>query len=153
MAKENRAAARLNAVQGLYQMEVAGKGLHEILAEFEAHWIGGEIEGERYVEAEVDFFRDILSGVLADQTAIDQLVDRALADGWPLRRVEAVLRAVLRAGTYELKKRRDVPARVVIKEYVDVAAAFLDRDEVGMANAVLDSLARQLRTEEFENRR
>jgi N utilization substance protein B len=153
MARENRAAARLNAVQALYQMEVGGKGLHEILAEFESHWIGGEIEGDQYIEAEVEFFRDILTGVLDDQVALDQLVDAALADGWPLKRVEAVLRAVLRAGTYELKKRKDVPARVVIKEYVDVAAAFLDRDEVGMANAVLDSLARRLRLDEFDGGR
>jgi N utilization substance protein B len=153
MARENRAAARLNAVQALYQMEVGGKGLHEILAEFESHWIGGEIEGEQYIEAEVEFFRDILTGVLDDQVALDQLVDAALANGWPLKRVEAVLRAVLRAGTYELKKRKDVPARVVIKEYVDVAAAFLDRDEVGMANAVLDALARRLREDEFDGGR
>ena len=153
MARENRATARLNAVQALYQMDVAAKGLNEILAEFESHWIGREIEGDQFHEAEIDFFRDIVRGVLADQRPLDRAIDEALATGWPLKRVEAVLRAVLRAGAYELAERKDVPARVAIKEYVDVAAAFLDRDEVGMANAVLDALARKLRAGEFEGKR
>ena len=149
MAKENRAAARLNAVQAFYQMEIAGKGLNEILAEFETHWIGGEIEGEQYHDADIEFFRDIVRGVLGRQVVIDQMIDKTLQDGWPLRRVEAVMRAVMRAAVYELVKRTDVPARVVVKEYVDVAAAFLARDEVGMINAVLDRLAREIRVEEF----
>lgn len=153
MAKANRAAARLSAVQALYQMELSGKGLGETCAEFESHWIGGEIEGDRYVPAELDLFRDIVAGVLADQTPLDRQIDQTLQDGWPLRRVEAVMRGALRAGTYELKKRTDIPARVVIKEYVDVAAAFLATDEVGMVNAVLDSLAHQLRPGEFEGHR
>ena len=150
MAKENRSAARLNAVQALYQMEIASKCLNEILAEFEAHWMGREIEGEQYYDAEVDLFRDILKGVLGRQVEIDQMTDKALQDGWPLRRVEAIMRAVLRSGVYELIKRKDVPARVVVKEYVDIAAAFLEREEVGMINAVLDRLARELRVGEFD---
>ena len=149
MSREHRAAARLAATQALYQMEVGGKGLNEILAEFESHWIGREVEGEQYIPAELEFFRDILRGVLEDQRAIDLEIDSTLNDGWPLKRVEAVMRAVLRAGDYELIKRKDVPARVVIKEYVDVAAAFLAADEVGMINAVLDRLARKARPEEF----
>ncbi len=149
----NRAAARLNGVQALYQMEVGSKGLNEILAEFESHWIGGEIDGETYIEADIDFFRDILRGVLEHQRQLDLMIDETLANGWPLKRVEAVLRAVLRAGAYELLQRKDVPARVVIKEYVDVAAAFLDRDEVGMTNAVLDALARHMRAPEFDGAR
>ena len=149
MSREHRANARLAAVQALYQMDVAGKGVNEILAEFETFWIGQEVEGEQYKPAEVEYFRDVLNGVLADQRALDQDIDATLADGWPLRRVEAVMRAVLRAGAYELKKRRDVPVRVVIAEYVDIAAAFLARDEVGMINAVLDALARKLRAAEF----
>jgi N utilization substance protein B len=88
--------------------------------------------------------------VLADQRALDTEIDTTLQAGWPLRRVEAVMRAVLRAGAYELKKRKDIPARVVITEYVDVAAAFLARDEVGMTNAVLDALARKLRASDFQ---
>lgn len=149
MAARHRSAARLASVQALYQMEVAGKGINEILAEFETHWIGGEIEGVQYEEADIDLFRNILKGVLADQVSIDRTTDAALQEGWPLRRVEAVMRAVLRAGVYELVSRGDVPARVVITEYVDVAAAFLGKDEVGMINAVLDKLARQIRAPEF----
>lgn len=152
MAARHRSAARLAVAQALYQMDVAGKGLNEILAEFESHWIGGEIEGVQYEEADIDLFRDILKGVLADQLAIDRVTDGALQQGWPLRRVEAVMRAVLRAGVYELRSRGDVPARVVIKEYVDVAAAFLGADEVGMINAVLDRLARTIRAHEFAPR-
>lgn len=151
MSREHRAAARLNATQALYQMEVAAKGLNEILAEFETFWIGREIEGDQYKPAELEFFRDVLNGVLHDQLAIDQLIDATLARGWPLARVEAVMRAVLRAATYELKKRKDIPGRVVITEYVDVAAAFLGREETGMINAVLDKIARELRAEEFSN--
>jgi N utilization substance protein B len=146
---DQRAAARLAAVQALYQMEVADKGLNDILAEFEAHWIGREVEGAQYKPAELSFFRDILSGVLADQHAIDRALDDALSQGWPLKRVEALMRAILRAGLYELKAKPDVPARVAIKEYVDVAAAFFGPEESGMINAVLDALARQTRPAEF----
>jgi N utilization substance protein B len=152
MAREHRAAARLAATQALYQMDVAAKGINEIIAEFETFWIGQEVEGEQYKPAEIEFFRDIVNGVLKDQLAIDQLIDATLQAGWPLARVEAVMRAVLRAGTYELKKRKDIPPRVVITEYVDVAAAFLARDETGMINAVLDKIARGLRAEDFEAR-
>jgi N utilization substance protein B len=150
MSRENRAASRLAATQALYQMDVAAKGINEILAEFETFWIGKEIEGEQYKPAEVEFFRDILNGVLDAQLAIDRLIDTTLAAGWPLARVEAVMRAILRAATYELRKRKDIPARVVIVEYVDVAAAFLAREETGMINAVLDKIARELRPDEFE---
>jgi len=144
-----RGAARLAAVQALYQMDLAGTGLNEILTEFESHWLGGEVEGAQYRPAEVAFFRDIVGGVLREQTRLDPQIDAALTRGWPLKRIEAVLRAVLRAGAYELTCRRDVPAQVVMSEYVDVASAFLDRDETGMINAVLSELAHQLRADEF----
>jgi N utilization substance protein B len=149
---EGRAAARLAAVQALYQMELTRKGLNEILAEFETHWIGQEVEGEQYRPAELAFFRDILQGVLDDQTAIDQMTDDALQRGWPLKRIEAVLRAILRCGTYELMRRGDVPARVVITEYTDIGSAFFEREEVGLVNGVLDGLARKLRSAEFDER-
>jgi N utilization substance protein B len=152
MARQHRAAARLAAVQALYQMDIAGKGLNEILVEFETHWIGGSIEGVQYEEADIDLFRDILRGVLADQVTIDRETDATLQQGWPLRRVEAVMRAILRAGMFELSHKPDVPVRVVIAEYVDVAAAFLGGDEVGMVNAVLDRLARKTRPQEFAAR-
>jgi transcription antitermination protein NusB len=144
-----RGAARLAAVQALYQMDLAGTGLNEILAEFESHWLGGEVEGAQYRPAEAAFFRDIVGGVVREQKSLDPQIDAALARGWPLKRVEAILRAVLRAGAYELACRRDVPARVVTSEYVDVASAFVDDDETGMVNAVLDQMARQTRPEEF----
>ncbi len=147
--RELRSAARLAAVQALYQMDVAKKGINEILAEFESHWIGQEVEGDRYKPAELAFFRNILEGVLAEQGEVDVLVDRALQQGWPLHRVEAVLRAILRAGAYELLSRKDVPARVAIVEYTDIAGAFFEGEEVGMVNAVLDNLARRLRPDEL----
>ncbi len=148
-----RSAARLAAVQALYQMDVTGKTLPDILAEFETFWIGGEIEGDQYNPAELAFFRDILKGVLADQVLLDNAANDALVSSWPLARIDSVMRAILRAGAYELKKRRDVPAKVVIKEYVDVAGAFFGRDESGMINAVLDSLGRTFRADELEARR
>ncbi|CAL8972979.1 transcription antitermination factor NusB [Rhodoplanes serenus] len=145
-----RGAARLAAVQALYQMDIAATPLHEILAQFESHWIGREVEGDQYLPAEAGFFRDIVNGVVQGQRKLDPLVDQALEASWPLKRVEAILRSVLRAGAWELDKRRDIPARVVVSEYVDVAHAFVDRDETGMINAVLDEIARRLRAEEFD---
>jgi len=144
-----RGAARLAAVQALYQMDIAGTGENEILAQFESHWIGREVEGDQYLPAEAAFFRDIVRGVVREQRKLDPLIDEALSRGWPLKRVEAVLRAILRAGAFELDSRKDIPARVVISEYADVAHAFVERDETGMVNAVLDQLARQLRAAEF----
>jgi N utilization substance protein B len=144
-----RGAARLAAVQALYQMDIAGTGLNEILAEFESHWLGREVEGAQYLPAEAAYFRAIVEGVVREQRKLDPLIDQALSAGWPLKRIETVLRAVLRAGAYELDRRSDVPARTVISEYVDVANAFVDRDETGLVNAVLDQLARQLRPGEF----
>ena len=145
-----RGAARLAAVQALYQMEIAGTGQNEILAEFESHWLGREVEGEQYLPAEAAFFRDIVTGFVREQRRLDPVIDQALTEGWPLKRVEAILRAVLRAGAYELDKRADIPARVIVSEYVAVAHAFVDAQETGMVNAVLDQLARQLRTAEFD---
>ena len=145
-----RGAARLAAVQALYQMDIAGAGLNDIFAEFESHWLGNEVEGEKYLPAEAAFFRDVVSGVVRDQSKLDPLVDDALAKGWPLKRIDAIIRAVMRAGAYELEHRKDVPARVVVTEYVDVANAFVDREETGMVNAVLDQLARRFRADEFE---
>ena len=144
-----RGAARLAAVQALYQMDIAGAGLNEILAQFESHWLGREVEGEQYLPAEAAFFRDVVSGFVDAQRRLDPIIDHALAAGWPLKRVEAIVRAVLRAGAYELEKRTDIPARVVVSEYVGVANAFVEREETGMVNAVLDALARRFRGGEF----
>lgn len=144
-----KSAARLGAVQALYQMDLAHTPLNDVLAEFESHWLGQEVEGVEMPDADVRLFRSVVEGVLNDQRRIDPLVDGALSNGWPLKRVEAVLRAVLRAGAFELLAKPEVPARVVITEYVNVAGAFLDREETGMVNAVLDTLAREARPSEF----
>jgi N utilization substance protein B len=147
-----RGAARFAAVQALYQMDVAAAGLNEIFAQFESHWIGREVEGSQYLPAEAAFFREIVGGVVDEQMRLDPLIDAALAAGWPLKRIEALLRAVLRAGAYELGHKPDIPARVIVSEYVDIANAFVDRVETGMVNAVLDDLAHQLRAGEFAPR-
>src|ERR1700760_1538053 len=144
-----RGAARLAAVQALYQMDIAGAGLNDIFAEFESHWLGNEVEGEKYLPAEAAFFRDVGSGVVRDQTRLDPLIADAFSKGWPLQRIDAIVRAVLRAGAYELEHRKDVPGRVVVSEYVDVAHAFVEAEETGMVNAVLDQIARQFRGSEF----
>ena len=146
---EHRSTARLAAVQALYQMDVAGTGVAQSMAEFETHWIGREIEGDTYKPAEVAFFRKVVEGVLEHQGAIDREIDAILRETWPLARIEAVMRAILRAGLYELRHREDIPARVAISEYVDVAGAFFDREQAGMVNAVLDAAARKRRPLEF----
>ena len=149
---EERSAARLAVVQALYQMDVAGKGVIDATAEFEAHWIGREVDGITFKPAENSFFREILRGAVAEQVTIDRLIDKALTAGWPLTRIEAVLRAIMRAGTYELAFRKDVPGRVVISEYVDVAHGFYGEDEPGLVNAVLDTIAREVRGDEMKAR-
>ena len=153
MAKPGeRSAARLAAVQALYQMDVSGKGVFDAMAEFEAFWIGREVEGVEFKQAENAFFRALLAGAVEQQRAIDPLIDKALSAGWPLTRVEAVLRAILRAGTYELAFMKDVPVRVAISEYVDVAHSFYSEDEPGLVNGVLDSVAREVRPGELGDR-
>ncbi len=143
-----RSGARLAVVQALYDMDISGKGVLDALAEFEAFWIGREIDGIAHPPAEPMFFRDLLRGTVEEQRAIDPQIDAALAQGWPLRRLETVLRAILRAGAYELMFRPDVPARAAISEYVDVAHSFYTADEPGLVNAVLDKVARQVRPAE-----
>ncbi|MCG7393943.1 transcription antitermination factor NusB [Microvirga sp. ACRRW] len=147
-----RSAARLAAVQALYQMDLSGKTVVDALAEFEAFWIGREVEGIEFKPSDIEFFRNVISGVVQNQRAIDVKIDKALDEGWPLRRVEAVLRAILRAGGYELMFRKDVPARVAITEYVDVTHGFYGEDEPGLVNAVLDTLARDVRPGELEKK-
>lgn len=145
-----RRAARLGAVQALYQMDVGGATLDDVLAEFEQWRLGKEIEGVAYPDADTNYFRDLVSGVVREQRALDPLIHRTLAAGWPLTRIDVTLRAILRAGAYELRARKNVPARVAISEYVDVANAFFDGDEPRIVNGVLDTLARELRPDEFD---
>jgi N utilization substance protein B len=144
-----RSAARLGAVQALYQMDVGGALLEDVLAEFETFRLGGELDGVTYREADAAFFRDLVSGVVRDQRELDPLIQVAMVEGWPLTRLDVTLRAILRAATWELSGRKDVPAPVVISEYVDVAKAFFGKDEPRIVNGVLDKLGREIRPKEF----
>lgn len=141
----SRSAARLAAVQALYQMEMEDTPLAKLLHEFHEHRLGATIEGQTYEQAEVDFFDDIVSGADARREEIDGLIAARLAEGWSLKRLDRPMRAILRAGTYELIARRDVPAAAVITEYLDVAHAFYDKREAGFVNGLLDAIAKGVR--------
>lgn len=140
-----RSAARLAAVQALYQQEMEGTALAVLLHEFHHHRLGATIEDATYAEAEVDFFNDVVKGVDARRAEIDALVADNLAEGWALDRLDRPLRQILRAGTYELLARADIPTGSIISEYLDVAHAFYDRKEKGFVNGVLDAIARAAR--------
>jgi len=130
-------------------MDVAGTRLPAVLEEFERHRLGCELEGEQLRPADLDFFRGVVSGVVAMQRQIDPIIHAALPPTWPLTRIDLTLRAIMRCGVYELLERSDVPARVVINEYVDVARAFFSAEEPGLVNGVLDRVAHEHRREEF----
>lgn len=144
-----RSAARLGAVQALYQMDMAGTDLKAVMQEFEDHRFGAEIEGERYNEADTLYFEEIVEGVVRLQKQIDPQIDKRLAEGWRLNRIDSILRAILRSASYELIERHDVPVRVIINEYIDISRAFFDGEEPKVVNGVLDSLARQHRADEL----
>ncbi|MGH6925898.1 MAG: transcription antitermination factor NusB [Propylenella sp.] len=148
-AANQRGAARLGAVQALYQMEVGGCSLPAVIAEFETHRLSKELEGELLRPADRPFFRALVTGVVKAQRRIDPIIHAALPPTWPLTRIDLTLRAVLRCGVFELIERHDVPARVVISEYVDIAHAFFSGDEPGLVNGVLDRVAHDFRPEEF----
>ena len=140
-----RGAARMGAVQALYQMDVSGAGLAQTVAEYENYRLGREIDGAQYREADPAWFRQIMAGVHGDQIEVDRLIATSLTRDWPLSRIDATLRAILRCGAWELAHKKDVPARVLISEYVDVARAFYETDEPRMVNGVLDRIARTVR--------
>lgn len=141
-----RGAARLAAVQALFQMDLSGARVLEVAAEYETFRLGQVVDGEKYVEADAAWFRGILAGVVKEQTRLDPIIRDALQEDWPLSRIDTTLRAILRAGTFELTLRQDVPVAVVISEYMDIATAFYDDgDEPKMVNAVLDRIARRTR--------
>ena len=141
----SRSAARLAAVQALYQMEMEATPLAKLLHEFHAHRLGATIEDATYADAEQDFFDDVVSGTDARREEIDGLITDRLAEGWSLNRLDRPMRAILRAGTYELIARPDVPAASVISEYIDVAHAFFDKRETGFVNGLLDAIAKTAR--------
>ena len=139
-----RGAARLAAVQALYQMDIGRQSLEDTLSQFSTHMLGREVEGEQYLPADADFFRQIVAGVIKSQLDIDPTIDKALSNDWPVGRIDATLRAILRAAAFELLRRRDIPANVVINEYVDIAKAFYEDDAPRMVNGVLDTIAKQV---------
>jgi len=141
----SRSAARLAAVQALYQQEMEATPLPRLLKEFHDHRLGALIEDAQYVDAEREFFDDVVTGVAARSAEIDAAISARLADGWSLARLDRPMRAILRAGAYELLARRDVPVGSVISEYVDVAHAFYDKRESGFVNGLLDAIAKEAR--------
>jgi transcription antitermination protein NusB len=118
--------------------------LEDTLAGFAQHLLGKEVEGAQYLPADVDFFGQIVKGVVAHQLDIDPMVDANLPDDWPVTRIDATLRAILRAAVFELLKRPDIPSKVVISEYLDIARAFYDGEVPGLVNGVLDAIAKRL---------
>jgi N utilization substance protein B len=141
-----RSAARLAAVQALYQQEMEGTRMPTLLDEFHQHRLGATIEDVEYADAEVDFFDDLVKGVDARRDEIDAAIAGKLAAGWSLERLDKPMRQILRAGTYELLARIDVPTATVISEYVDVADAFYDKREKGFVNGLLDGVAKAVRS-------
>ena len=140
-----RAAARLAAVQALYQHQLEATPLARLLDEFHGHRLGAEIEGDQYAKAEVAFFDDVVSGAIARRDEIDALLAERLAEGWSLERLDKTMLQILRAGTYELLARADVPTGTAISEYVDVAHAFFEKREAKFVNGVLDAVAKVVR--------
>ena len=140
-----RSAARPAAVQALYQQRMEGTAQAKLLDEFHQHRLGREIEDEQYAEADVDFFDDVVMGTLARSDEIDALLAERLAQGWTLARLDKTMLQILRAGTYELMARPDVPVGTAISEYVDVAHAFFDEREAKFVNGILDAVAKVVR--------
>jgi N utilization substance protein B len=140
-----RTVARLAAVQALYQMELAGEGVETVISEFLNHRFDADIEGEPLAEADEDYFGEIVRGVVGGQRDIDDAVKARLASNWRMERLDSTLRALLRAGAWELRERQDVPREIVIDEYVELAKAFFDDAEAKFVNAALDGVARDAR--------
>jgi N utilization substance protein B len=141
----SRSAARLAAVQALYQQEMEGVPVPQLLHEFHHHRLGATIDGVEYADAEIDFFDDLVKGVDARREELDALIAANLAKDWSLDRLDKPMRQILRAGAYELAARADVATGSAISEYVDVAKAFYDQREASFVNALLDKVARTVR--------
>lgn len=143
--QQRRSVARLAAVQALYQMETAGAGVDTVVREFTDHRFGGDLEGAALAEADEAFFAELVRGVVTNQSDVDRTISGRLAKGWRLERIDATLRAILRAGAFELTGRVDVPIEVAIDEYVEIAKSFFDGPEPGFVNAALDGIAHDRR--------
>ncbi len=147
-----RGVARLGAVQALYQMDISGSPFSDVIAEYSAFRLGKEVDEVQYLDADEQWFRKIVTGVVEHQRKLDPYIHTALAEDWPLKRIDNLLRAILRAGAYELLDRKDVPVRVVLSEYIDVAKAFYEDEEPRLVNGVLDRLAHELRADELDKK-
>jgi N utilization substance protein B len=143
-----RHAARMAAVQALYQMDVGGVGSKAVIREFLDHRFG--LEGEQdMIVADEDFFEDIITGVVREQSRIDETISDHLSKSWTLKRLDMTLRALMRSAIYEVIARPDVPALVIIDEYVSLAANFFDEKQAAFVNAALEKVAKKVRAAEF----
>lgn len=140
-----RSVARLAAVQALYQMEVSNVGVEAVIREFTEHRFDRDVEGMTLAAADEAFFAEVVRGVVAHQRRVDAAIVKRLAENWRLERLDATVRAMLRAGVYELEQRPDIPTEVVIDEYVELAKSFFDGPEPGFVNGALDSVAQDVR--------
>jgi N utilization substance protein B len=148
-AKARRKAARLAAVQALYQVDLSGTNAESVLGEFIKHRLGHEVDGDTYVAADPQLFSDILRGASARREELDGMLASCLDTTWPVERLELIMRAILRAGAFELLVHVDTHPRIVISEYVDVSHAFFAGREPAMVNGVLDKLARAIRPDDL----
>jgi N utilization substance protein B len=142
---QSRSVARLAAIQALYQMEVSGVGAEAVVREFVDHRFDADIEGEPLAQADERFFAEIVRGVVADQSRIDQMIAKRLAKDWRLDRLDATVRSILRAGAFELSYLSDIPTEIIIDEYLEIAKSFFEGVEPGFVNAALDAIARHER--------
>jgi N utilization substance protein B len=142
---QSRSAARLAAVQALYQREMDGTPTAQLLDQFHQHRLGRDIEDQPIAEAEVEFFDDVVAGAIARIEEIDEILSLRLSQGWNLARLDKTMLQILRCGAYELIARPDVPVGSAISEYVDVAHAFFDPPEAKFVNGVLDGVAKEVR--------
>jgi len=148
--RAGRSVARLAAVQALYQMELSGADAETVILEFMSDRFGHEIDGEEYLAPDQKLFAELVRGVVARQTEIDPLVARTVSADWSLPRLDATLRALIRTASYELMARTDIPVKVILSEYIDIAHAFFSGEEPGFANGVLDRVARIVRPQSFD---
>ncbi len=144
MSRQERSVARLAAVQALYQMETSGAGVEAVIREFTDHRFDRDFEGETLAAADEAYFASIVRGAVERQGEIDKAIARKLATGWKLERIDATLRAIFRAGGFELLAKA-APHEVVIDEYVEIAKSFFEGPEPGFVNAALDAMARDER--------
>ncbi|MEM7221371.1 MAG: transcription antitermination factor NusB [Pseudomonadota bacterium] len=147
---EARSVARLGAVQALYQIEMIGADTGAVIEEFLEHRLGETLDGVALGDADRELFRTLVAGTMAERDDLDDMLAAVLAEGWPVERLEAILRAILRCGAYEIGYCDEIPPKVSITEYVRLTETFFEGKEPGMANAVLDKLAHSLWPEEME---